>query len=226
MIEKSLRLLSVACGTNLSAMADLSIGERDTRLLQLREWMFGSRLQNTAYCPKCSTPVEWETDLKTILHLQNLPPEGPSKEYNLQVDGFTLRFRLLNSNDLLRAASDHAYQANPKKLLSECILEVQHEQQNYGVEALPDTVLEALNKRIDEEDPQADIQMIVNCPACSYNWEAPFDIMSYLWIEVDNWSKHILQEVYVLARAFGWSEHNILSMSTQRRQLYLEMLRS
>lgn len=217
-------MLSIACGTSLSAMAGLSIGERDKRLLQLREWMFGSCLQNTASCPKCLTPVEWETDLKT-LQLQNLT-EVVSKEYNLEVDGFTLCFRLPNSNDLLKAASDHGYYTNPKKLLSECILEVQREQHNYETGDLPDAVLEALSQRMGEEDPQADIQMSVNCPACSHNWEAPFDVMSYLWIEVDNWAKHILQEVYVLARACGWSEHDILSMSAQRRQLYLEMLRS
>ena len=43
--ERSLQLLSIACGVpDLNKVADWSIGERDARLLQLREWMFGSRL--------------------------------------------------------------------------------------------------------------------------------------------------------------------------------------
>ena len=34
------------------------------------------------------------------------------------------------------------------------------------------------------------------------------------------------QIAFVLARAFGWSERDILHLSPQRRQIYLEMLRS
>ena len=225
LIEKSLRLLSIACSKNLSDIATLSIGQRDTKLLQLREWMFGNRLHNIAHCPMCSTLVEWETDLKA-LYLQSPSPGGVKNEYNLKVDEFNLRFRLLNSNDLLKAASGNDSFDNSKKLLAKCIFQVQHEDQDYQADALPDNVWESLHQRIGQEDPQADIQMVVNCPACLHTWEAPFDIISYLWVEIDNWARHQLQEVYVLARAFSWSESDILSMSTQRRQFYLEMIRS
>lgn len=143
----------------------------------------------------------------------------------MTVEEFTLRFRLLNSRDLLQAAFHPALQ-DTKKLLAGCILSAQLGAQDYPADALPDAVWEALDQRMGEEDPQADIQIVACCPVCSYSWEVPFDIMSYLWTEIDNWARHLLHEVYLLARAFGWSEHDILGMSTQRRQFYLEMLRS
>jgi hypothetical protein len=226
LLEKSLRLLSVACSVpDLNEMARLSVGERDARLLQLREWLFGSRLLNLAHCPKCAQAVEWENNLKD-LQLQSPLPQARLNVFNLEIDGFKLRFRLLTSLDLLQAATGSAYLANPKKLLSACILDVQQGQQGYKAEDLPDTVLEALNQRMEEEDPQADIQMRVICPDCAHHWAMPFDILSYLWAEIDNWARHTLQEVYVLARAFSWSEQDILNMGVHRRQLYLEMLRS
>ena len=205
-------------------MAGLSIGERDAHLLQLREWLFGSRLQNLAHCPKCATPVEWETNT-TELYLRDPSPEPVVKEYSLTLEEFNLRFRLLNSNDLLKATS-HPALHDPKKLLSGCILMAKKGEQDYPAEALPDSIWDALDQRMGEEDPQADIQMLAQCPLCSHNWKVPFDIMSYLWTEIENWARHLLHEVYLLARAFGWSERDILCMSAQRRQLYLEMLRS
>lgn len=224
LVEKSLRLLAVACAATTDEMGDLSIGERDARLLQLREGMFGSRLQNIAHCPHCAAPLEWETNAGD-LYLQPPSPETIVRECSLTVEEFSLRFRLLNSRDLLQAAS-HPALHDPQKLLAGCILRVQQGAQDHPADALPDAVWEALDQRMGEEDPQADIQMAVRCPVCSYSWEVPFDIMSYLWIEIDNWARHLLHEVYLLARAFGWPERDILGMSTQRRQLYLEMLRS
>ena len=53
LLERVLALLIAACPKiDSETIAGLSIGERDARLLQLREWMFGSHLVNTAQCPQ------------------------------------------------------------------------------------------------------------------------------------------------------------------------------
>lgn len=226
LLEKSLQLLAVACSSkDIHEMAVLSIGERDARLLQLREWLFGSRLINMANCPECKERVEWETNIGNM-RFQSLEQRVSGKVFTLDMDGYNIRFRLPNSYDLSKATSNSSYQSNPTKLLFDCILEVQRGVENQSADDLPDKLLKILNQRLEEEDPQANIQMLIDCPNCSQKWETQFDIVSYLWIEVDNWAKHMLHEVYLLARAFGWSEKDILSMSPQRRQLYLEMVRS
>ncbi len=225
-IEKSLRLLSVACNEpGMHAIAQLSIGERDAALLQIREWLFGAMLTNTALCPNCSQVIEWEHNLQD-LRLQPLPAGDSPKEFTLEEDGFKLRFRLLNSYDLLKMMSGAQHITDAKKVLTGCILEVAHNQHHYTTGDLPDQVFDLLSERMEKEDPQADIRILVACPGCCFQWEVPFDIATYLWIEIDNWAVHLLQEVYVLAKAFGWSEQDILNMSPHRRQLYLQMLQA
>ena len=52
----------------------------------------------------------------------------------------------------------------------------------------------------------------------------PPDIASFFWSEIHSWAQRALREVATLARAYGWREADILSMSARRRQAYLEMI--
>jgi len=196
----------------------LSIGDRDFRLLQLREWIFGTELQNVSNCPQCAERIEWITDIND-LRVSTQARIGPSHLF-LEADSYNIQFRLPNSYDLSR----HSY-GDPKKLLTDCVIEVQKNASNCPADELPDEVFSKLDERMAEEDPQADIRMRLSCPACTHTWETQFDIVSYLWMEIDSWAKHILQEIALLATAFGWSESQILGLSPRRRQLYLEIIR-
>jgi len=219
--ERSLQLLSMACAVpDLNEVADWSIGERDARLLQLREWMFGSRLLNKANCPKCGELLEWTTELEDI-RLQTPQQQTQPQTFELDVEGTHISFRLPNSHDVFRASTDPAYSTNPQKLIEECVIAVDGD---LALQDLPATTWDALEQQMEKLDPQADIQMALTCPACAHEWAASFDVAGYLWTEIDNWAKHVMQEVYLLARSFHWSEQDILKMSPRRRQLYIEMI--
>ena len=219
--ERSLQLLSIACGVpDLNQVADWSIGEREARLLQLREWMFGSRLLNKANCPKCGELLEWTTELEDI-RLQVPQQQTLPQTFELDVEGTHINFRLPNSHDVFRAYNDPAYSKNPQKLIEECVITVDGE---LTVADLSAGAWDALEQQMEKLDPQADIQMALTCPACTHEWSASFDIAGYLWTEIDNWAKHVMQEVYLLARSFHWSEQDILTMSPRRRQMYIEMI--
>lgn len=213
LLDRSLRMLATACGADPEQIAALSIGERDARLLQLREWIFGSRLLNMAYCPHCAEQVEWETSVQQ-LRLQPCLQTDTTASRSLETAGYTIHYRLPSTLDICAAYT------NADALLQRCIVEIQPG----GIQSLPEDVTAALMQRMSEEDPQADIRILLSCPACRHQWEALFDIASYLWAEVHQWALRLLQEVSLLARAFGWSEKDILNMSAQRRQLYLEMI--
>ena len=75
-----------------------------------------------------------------------------------------------------------------------------------------------------EADPLADIQLDLTCPSCERRWRAVFDIVSFLWTEIEVWAWRTLSDVHTLARAYGWSERDILTLSPTRRQFYLEMV--
>ena len=218
-IERSLYLLSTVYAADVSTIAMMSIGERDARLLEFRKWIFGSRLINMSYCPQCAEPIEWETDIEDI-RLQEVLPESPTRILELEEDGFKIEFRLPNSYDMLAAVSN----PDGAKLMSRCILKIKQDKNEYSFEELPQKIIEGISECMSIADPQADIKMVLSCPGCKNQWEAPFDILHYLWIEIESWAKRIIKEVAVLARAFGWSEKEILNLSPQRRQLYLEII--
>jgi len=73
-------------------------------------------------------------------------------------------------------------------------------------------------------DPQADVQIDADCPACAHRWREPFDIVTFLWTELSVLARHLLADVHELASAYGWSERDILALSPARRNAYLEML--
>jgi hypothetical protein len=226
MLEKSLRLLSKVYSTdNIDQVARLSIGERDARLLEIREWLFGKTLRNKANCQNCSETIEWESN-SNAMHLQDFPEYFSLKNHELEKDSYYIKFRLLNSADLLNLTSiEHLTENSYKKVISKCILSATKDNQEYDINNLPESVWEALNDRMSEEDPQADIRMQLVCPNCNHSWEMNFDIGSYLWSEINVWAKKILEEVYLLAGFFRWSEKDILNMSSNRRRLYIDMIR-
>lgn len=222
-LEKSVRLLAVSCGTHdLSPIYRMSIGERDARLLQLRIWMFGSRMKNMATCPVCKQLTEWETNTHE-LQLQSFPTEPAERIFSITMDGYAVRFRLPANADMAIAIADKTFRSE-EAILTNCILEVKHEEQLITNEKLPAAVRTAIEKKMSEEDPQADIRMQISCPSCTHTWETRFDIMSYLWTEISNWAKRMVRDIYLLARTFSWSEKDILAMTPQRRQLYLQMI--
>jgi hypothetical protein len=223
LIEKAMDLL-YASGSGGVDPTTLSIGERDVRLFHLRKMMFGSNLFNVADCPNCHEHIEWVSNVDDFV-LLNQDKRAPVDSYSLDAHAYHIRFRLLNTYDMLRVSSDKIYQSDPNKLFSDCIIEIKRNGENCSVDELPASVFDQLDQRMAEEDPQADITMLLNCPACSNTWEMHFDIISYLWLEIDSWAKHVLSEVATLASVFHWSESDILNLSPGRRRLYLEMVK-
>jgi hypothetical protein len=221
-LQRSLHLLSVLYDTDEKTMGKLSIGERDARLLTFREWIFGPKLMNVSQCPKCSTRIEWETDIRDI-RLHGADEGQTEKLLLLEEDGYKVAFRLPNSLDILASLRSRSNPDDDRGLISRCILDIQHDQPERK-DDLPMHILAKIEEQMAEADPQADITMVLNCPECNHRWHSTFDILHYLWMEIDNWAKKMLREVAILARAFGWSENDILNMGHNRRKMYLDLI--
>ena len=82
--------------------------------------------------------------------------------------------------------------------------------------------LERLEAALESADPHADLSLSLTCSACAATWTTPLDIASYLWVELEDRARQLLDEVHHLARAYGWSEREILSLTQERRTAYLE----
>jgi DNA-directed RNA polymerase subunit M/transcription elongation factor TFIIS len=219
LINRHLALLATACSIPFNEAAQFSIGERDIRLLLLREWHFGYQLINVATCPKCGEKVEWEMTTRQ-LHLQE-PRAEPNLVFSLESQGYSLNYRLPNSADMMLLPQfSHSHD-----LIRHCITSINGQQDKLDLSELTDQVFQELDQQMAKSDPQANITFDLTCPACQHQWASFFDIMNYFWVEIDRWAKLTFHEIYLLARSFSWTEKEILSLSPLRRQTYLNMLR-
>jgi hypothetical protein len=94
-----------------------------------------------------------------------------------------------------------------------------------GVEKLAEPVRAELAQRVAASDPFADITFDLSCPECGAGWESPLDAGAFVWARLRSAARRLLGEVDELARAYGWSEEQILSLPPQRRASYLELVR-
>ena len=220
-IQRSLTLLSLLDDeTPPAQLTELSLGQRDGKLLALREKTFGQRMIGYAACPACVLRLELNFD---VCDLAMNPIAEVAEPLALREADYEVRFRLLNSSDL--ATADYTdLAAGRLSLLKGCVLSATRQGQDVPVEGLPDAVTSLLASRIADADPQSDVDLSLTCPRCEHHWQTPFDIGSFLWAEIHAWACRLLREIHALASAYGWREADILALSPWRRQAYLELV--
>jgi hypothetical protein len=141
----------------------------------------------------------------------------------MESDGIKIRFRLPNSIDLKAIGTGDIGEARDR-LLAQCLLEARKEDGPISPSELPGVVLEEINRRMAASDPAAEVLLDLHCPICAHCWQGLFDIASFFWMEISAQARRLLREVDALARAYGWSEAEILGLSATRRQAYLELI--
>jgi len=226
-VQRALALVSAACPeTAPEDLARESVGRRDARLLALREWAFGPRLVSVTDCPSCGERLETSFDVAEI-RIQE-PAAAPAEPLSVSVEGYELTFRLPDSRDLAALAEPSppiGVDGARRRLFERCLVAARSpEGEETALNSLPGEALEAVTDGMAAADPQADVELSLQCAACGHAWLAPFDIASFFWTEVDAWARRLLYEIHVLARAYGWREGDVLALSPWRRSAYLELI--
>ncbi|MEQ1903086.1 MAG: hypothetical protein ABL888_02725 [Pirellulaceae bacterium] len=220
--QRALTLLTlVSENASIEQLAALSVGQRDAHLLMLRERAFGPRMTGHATCPACAQTLELDFSVADIR--ANDAAQSTSPGTLIHAD-YEVRFRLPNSFDLASLTPDEDVSANRAQLIRQCVFGVQRNGMEIPVEQLPAEVVDAMSQQMADADPQADVQLAMTCPQCDHRWNAPLDILSFLWTEIQVWAKRLMREIHALAMVYGWREADILALSPWRRQVYLEMI--
>lgn len=226
--ERALAILSVASPeSSPAALARLSIGRRDSNLLQLREWAFGPELAILAACPSCRQALELSMPVAALRVSANsmgavtAEPAGDI-ESSLILRDYEVRYRPPNTEDIAGCAGLE-FAASWRKLLACCVTDARCEGKSVSAEELPADVAQKVVEQIAAIDPQADMRLELTCPECHRRWREVFDIVSFFWAEIDAWARRTLREVHVLGRVYGWRESDVLALSPARRQIYLSM---
>jgi len=215
-VDRALTILAAASsGKSRDELARLPIGDRDARLLDLREGTFGRRAIGMVACVHCAERVEFALDVAALRVARPATAEG-----EINTGDWAVRFRALNSDDLNAATRD----ADPRRSLADrCILEARRSGAPVSVPDLPADALARLAAAMAEHDPQAEVVLEYVCSACGQGGQTLFDIAAFLWEEIRAQAQRLLMEVAALARAYGWREADILEMSAARRRAYLEL---
>jgi predicted RNA-binding Zn-ribbon protein involved in translation (DUF1610 family) len=225
-IRRALALLEAAApGVAAGDWAAAPIGRRDGRLLELYEILFGPQLHSVANCPRCGEVLETSFTTRD-LSMSAVQPSIPCW-IEFRERGMCIRYRLPNSDDLLHvmAATNDPEEAQIQ-LLRRCVIEAKQADKRQQPEQLPAEVVDRFVEEMAQQDPGADVQIQLECPSCGYVWSVCFDIVSYFWSGLSDWAQRTLAEVHLLARAYGWSEREILGLSATRRQQYVEMVQA
>jgi hypothetical protein len=221
--QRALALLSSVAVEEASALADLSIGTRDALLLELRAQTFGTVLKAQTQCPACAERLAFSIQIQDLLAARNAVTAAEPIWHEHASVGWSVRFRVPSSSDLLELERLPRSHDLRRVLLERCVQEARYEGTLTDPVQLPQAVVQELAERMDALDPCADILLALCCSGCQHAWSAQLDIVSYVWAELCVHARRLLREVDVLARTYGWRESDILGLGSARRRAYLEL---
>jgi hypothetical protein len=198
----------------------LSMGQRDALLLEFYAVHFNATLASQARCPECGADVEIEMSAEDLLTSET--DTGQARCCQVEVDSYGVEIRIPTIGDVLAGmvAGD-----DPREFLMDRCVSIVHSARPVAGGTLPDAVLAAVEDRLSQLDPLADVQLTITCPECDHRWCEVFDIVEHLWLQLEQQALCMLRDIHVLATAYGWSENEVLQLSPQRRRVYLEMAR-
>lgn len=194
-VGRSLALAAIS-GRPLDELAALPIGRRDALLLELHA---GEALDATAACPACGEQAEFSVDTRALLARAE--------------DAKAAEWRPPDSTDIAAAAATGDAEAAERVLLERCA---------GSADLSPDERAAAV-AALAEADPLAEVLVDVSCPACGAEFVADLDVGAFVWAGVRARAQRLLLEVDVLARAYGWSEPEVLALGDRRRAAYLRL---
>jgi hypothetical protein len=204
----------------------LTVGDRESLLLQLLGLTIGNRLAAVLTCTDCGERMDLELNVGEMLSAPG-DHEGWEHRATLDVDGgrYGVVFRLPNGGDqetgaaLLAGGEERAVDV----ILRRCIRSLTGED-GTAQEEIPTAVAVGLSRRMAELDPQAELWIDTRCVGCGAAVRSLFDAAWFVLREAARGAESLFHEVHALAGAYHWREAEILAMSARRRHKYLDVL--
>ncbi|MCE9574933.1 MAG: hypothetical protein K8W52_17420 [Deltaproteobacteria bacterium] len=189
--------------------AALSAADRDQVLAAVYRAELGDRVASTVTCPACAAQFDLDFRLSALCAAIRPEPEvataGAAGRYFL-ADGTELR--VPTGHDELAAAMS----PDPEHTLAaRCRLSGDAD----------DATIAAVLERI---APLVSTELDAVCPECGHAHLVRFDVQPFLLARLLAERDQRLTEVHRLARGYGWSLSEILSLPRSRRRAYVELI--
>ncbi len=204
--------------------AAMSLTERNLELWRLQQITFGESLRATLPCAACSAQIEFTLEVSSVI--EALRPLQLGDAACREMQGWKIEVRPATTSDLAAVLSIADPDLARSNLLERCVFLHDPAAAPVSWEQTPETIRNCAIEIFEEIHEGAELTCEAACPQCGSIEMADLDIGRFLWFEVRNAARRLLREIHDLASAYGWSESSILTMSAQRRQGYLEMVRA
>jgi hypothetical protein len=182
----------------------LNVAEYDHLLAEVFDALYGDRVEARTRCNACSEPLEISLSLAALAAAPDVEIElsGPDERgvFGLP-DG--RRIRPPTIADLDRAVGSGGTAA----LRRACV-----------VAGDPDADPETLEAALEAAAPALTRDVAATCPHCAATQEVRFDLAAFLVASLARERPFLLREMHLLARAYGWSLTEILSLNRDDRR--------
>lgn len=203
----------------------LPIEQRDALLLLLQEKVFGNEPKAVADCPQCGEHLELTLNILSMIdRSRDIYGDISPLLQEVTIGIYKFLIRNPDSRDIAEASKTRTQYAARARLIELCIKKAEKEGSTIAVSEIPEEVVSQMADKMEETNSQGENLLNIQCPSCKHSWHSAFDIGSFLYAEIAAVAKRILKDVHELASSYGWSERDILAMSPERRQFYLEKI--
>jgi len=212
-----------------SLIRELLVADRDYLIMKLRLLTLGPRVDCVLRCPDpdCGQLMDLTIDLDE-LEFEFKPVKQRYVTIQLlggaarpESDGLagSVEIRFPNGADQEVCAPLFSIdkEAALAELLSRCIRRIDN---CSNVESAKVEIEE----RLGQLAPRAEIELEASCPECEKSFGANFDALTFLLSEIMSSVRGLERDVHYLAWHYHWSEHEILSMTRQKRRRYVALV--
>lgn len=227
-LHRCLEALGPVRSVPAEMVRSLTVGDREALLLHLRRLTLGDALPCVLTCPACGEKMDLELTTRELL----LPPQPlGQKEQAVTIEAeetsYRVHFRLPTGADQEAVGELGARdpEAAARQLAGRCVNRVVDGQgTELPEEAWPSALVEQLSDEMEKLDPQAELVINVQCPACERDFSFLFDTATYFSEELERREAQLYREVHTLAWYYHWSEAEIMSLTLQERARYIGLI--
>jgi hypothetical protein len=192
------------------------LGARNAALLRLRGKLFDRAWPLCSRCPACAADCEFVADCLALA--DELSVAAPPATAHVDCSGRSVALRAPTVNDLREISALPDAHAAARALLARCV------SGGKAPDELDEQAVADLSAHIERLDPGAVVSFALHCPDCGHDWSAAIEVGNALWCELQRAAERALIEIDALARAYGWTEREVLSLSPARRAAYLQLV--
>lgn len=211
------QLLVIPGDRSLSAdeVGKLTTWERDQVLAAIYIRHYGPRIGSTMRCQSCSAPFDVDFSLEALM--ESLAPDPDVSIEHLEGGLYRLsnvRFRLPTGDDECAVFGLSPDQAEAE-LLQRCLID--------RAPLEPDTSADVQNA-MQALSPVVNVDLNAKCPECGHDQSVQFDLQRYLLTAFMNDRRQLVQEIHLLASAYGWGLSEILNITRSQRRAFVALV--